>query len=47
LNDIEGVNLPSGRQRPSIPIATFSDDDEKLRRFFDVMDWCVHELRSA
>ena len=47
LNDIEGVNLPSGRQRPSIPIATFSNDEEKLRRFFDVMDWCVGELRSA
>src|SRR6266404_920713 len=47
LNDIEGVNLPSGRQRPSIPIGTFSNDDEKLRRFLDVMDWCVHELRSA
>jgi hypothetical protein len=47
LNDIEGVNLPSGKQRPSIPIATFSNDDEKLRRFLDVMDWCISELRSG
>jgi hypothetical protein len=47
LNDIEGVNLPSGRPRPNIPIATFSNDDEKLRRFLDVMDWCIAELRSA
>jgi hypothetical protein len=47
LNDLEGVNLPSGRQRPSIPIATFSNDDEKLSRFFGIMDWCVGELHSA
>jgi hypothetical protein len=47
LNNIDGINLLSGRQRPSIPIAIFSNDDEKLRRFLDVMDWCVHELRSA
>ena len=47
LNDIEGVNLPIGKQRPSISIATFSNDDEKLRRFLDIMDWCVDELRSA
>jgi hypothetical protein len=47
LNAIAGVNLPSGKQRPSIPIATFSNDEEKLRRFFDIIDWCVGELRSA
>jgi hypothetical protein len=47
LNNIEGINLPSGRQRPSIPIATLSNDDEKLRRFLDVMDWCIGELRSG
>ena len=47
LNHIEGVDLPSGRRRPSIPIAVFSNDDEKLRRFLNVMDWCVGELRSA
>jgi hypothetical protein len=47
LNDIQGINLVSGKQRPSIPIATFSNDDEKLRRFLDVMDWCVGELRSV
>jgi hypothetical protein len=46
LNDI-GINLVSGKQRPSIRIATFSHDDEKLRRFLDVMGWCVDELRSA
>jgi phosphoglycolate phosphatase-like HAD superfamily hydrolase len=47
LNNIEGINLPSGRQRPSIPIATLSNDDEKLRRFLDVMDWCIGALRSG
>jgi phosphoglycolate phosphatase-like HAD superfamily hydrolase len=47
LNNIEGINLPSGRQRPSIPIATLSNDDEKLRRFLDVMDGCIGELRSG
>ena len=47
LNDIQGVNLPSGKQRPGIPIVTFANDDEKLRRFFDIMDWCISELRSA
>jgi hypothetical protein len=47
LNHIEGVNLPSGRQRPGIPIATFSNDEEKLTRFLEVMDWCIAELRSA
>jgi hypothetical protein len=46
LNNIQGINLPSGRQRPSIPIATFSNH-EKLRGFLDVMDWCIGELRSA
>jgi hypothetical protein len=47
LNEIEGVNLPSGKQRPNIPIATFANNDEKLKRFLDVMHWCVSELRSA
>lgn len=47
MNEIEGVNLRIGKQRPSIPIATFSNDDEKLRRFFGIMDWCIDELHSA
>jgi hypothetical protein len=47
LNEIEGLNLPSGKQRPSIPIATFANDTDRLRRFLDAMDWCVGELRSG
>jgi len=47
LNEIEGVDLPSGKQRPGIPIRNFANDDEKLRRFFDIMDWCISELCSA
>jgi hypothetical protein len=48
LNGIEGVNLPTDAiyKRPGIPIATFSNE-ERLRSFLDVMDWCVRELRSA
>ena len=48
LANIEGVNLPPDAisKRPGIPISTFSDD-ERLKQFFDVMDWCVRELRSA
>jgi hypothetical protein len=46
LNKIDGVNLPSGRPRPSIAIGTFSNE-EVLKRFLDVMDWCVGELHSV
>jgi hypothetical protein len=48
LNEIDGVNLPKDAiyKRPGIPISTFSNE-ETLRRFFDVMDWCIRELHSA
>jgi hypothetical protein len=46
LNDIDGVSV-ADRQRPAIQIDTFSKDKEALRRFLDVMDWCVRELHSA
>jgi hypothetical protein len=45
--NFDGGYHKRGRQRPSIPIATLSNDDEKLRRFLDVMDWCIGELRSG
>jgi hypothetical protein len=48
LNEIDGVNLPKDAicKRPGIPIVTFSND-EALKRFLDIMDWCIRELRSA
>jgi len=47
LNAIDGVTLPNDAiyKRPGIPIVTFSNE-EGLKRFLDVTDWCVHELRS-
>jgi hypothetical protein len=49
LNEIEGINISEDAiyRRPSIQIKTLSNDEEKLRRFLEVMDWCVRELRSA
>ncbi len=49
LNEIDGVSLPEGaidKKRPGIPIVTFSNE-EALKCFLGVMDWCVRELRSA
>jgi hypothetical protein len=48
LNEIEGVSLAADAisKRPGISLATFSTD-ERLKRFLDVMDWCVRELRAA
>lgn len=45
LNEIDGIDLPSGRPRPSIPIGKLSND-EVLKRFLDAMDWCIGELHS-
>jgi hypothetical protein len=49
LAEIDGVSLPEGaidKKRPGIPVLTFSNE-ETLKHFFDVMDWCIRELRSA
>jgi hypothetical protein len=41
-----GIDLEKDKIRPNIRIITFSDQ-QRLRHFLDVMDWCVRELRSA
>jgi hypothetical protein len=46
LNNIDGFNIPENPRRPSVRINMFSNEEEKLRRFLDVMNWCVRKLRS-
>ena len=46
LNQIEGVNLPERPgDRPSLLLSLFKDQ-VRLKRFFEVMNWWVSELRK-
>jgi hypothetical protein len=42
-----GIKLSDDPKRPHVELKEFSNDEEKLGRFLNLMDGCIRELRSA
>jgi hypothetical protein len=49
LNKISGINLSNSLTLtgfPSVPIAVL-ESENAFDRFFDALEWCVQEIKSA